>query len=237
MRDNKRDNIYCYPDSNVLVNKLGITDKDELFQAEIQFTSARLYQLQEKPINGKFGFTHLKKIHQYIFQDLYEWAGKVRKVNIGKGNLFCLVQNIPSYAETIFNTYYSSCYAAKDNKEEFLGQLVKNYANLNALHPFREGNGRSQREYARELCLKCGYVFDLSNTSHKEMLNASIISFNEGDNAELLRIFTTAVIPIDEYKGRPDDFLSILSSDDLETQEIIESYEYYEPQYKFCQSK
>ena len=151
--------------------------------------------------------------------------------------MFCLVQNIPSYAETIFNTYYSSCYAAKDNKEEFVGQLVKNYANLNALHPFREGNGRSQREYARELCLKCGYVFDLSNTSHKEMLNASIISFNEGNNAELLRIFTIAVVPVDEYKGRPNDFLSILSSDDLETQEIIESYEYYEPQYKFCQSK
>ena len=60
---------------------------------------------------------------------------------------------------------------------------------MNALHPFREGNGRAQREFARELCLICGYDFDLSCSTHKEMLEASIYSFNTGDSSKLRVIF------------------------------------------------
>ena len=104
---------------------------------------------------------------------------------------------------------------------------MKHYADLNALHPFREGNGRSQREFARELCLHCGYIFDLSATTHEQMLNASIHSFNTGDNSELLQIFKKAVIPIEEYKTSNVN-LKILTSDDLDIQDVIDTYDYYE---------
>ena len=83
------DNQYCYPGSIVLKNKLNITDVRELSGAEKELTAIRLYELQENPIKGKFDFAHLRAIHKYIFQDLYQWAGKIRTVEIGKGNLFC----------------------------------------------------------------------------------------------------------------------------------------------------
>ena len=72
------DNKYCYPDSEVLKNKLNIIDKNKLFEAEKELTAIRLKELQDKPIKGKFDFKHLKAIHKYIFQDIYDWAGKER---------------------------------------------------------------------------------------------------------------------------------------------------------------
>ena len=95
---------------------------------------------------------------------------------------------------------------------------MSHYADMNALHPFREGNGRSQREFTRELCMKCGYMLDLTKTLHKDMLHASILSFNTGDNSALLAIFEDAVIPVKEYadiQKRLSSTLLILSKDDI----------------------
>lgn len=85
---------------------------------------------------------------------------------------------------------------AKDSPEEFIHVFTEHYANLNALHPFREGNGRSQREFARELCLKCGYAFDLQHTNHAEMLAASIESLDRGRNTGLETIFRKCITPL-----------------------------------------
>lgn len=105
------DNIYCYPESDVLVNKLNIKDRDELFEAEKQLTFVRLQELQLNPIEGKFDFDHLKAIHRYIFQDLYDWAGEERTVEIGEGNLFCTTAYIQEYARAVFSKYHSQCYS------------------------------------------------------------------------------------------------------------------------------
>lgn len=153
------DSKYCYPDSNVLMNKLGIRNQADLLNAEKEFTSVRLIELQENPVKGRFDFVHFMKIHKYIFQDLYDWAGKIRTVDIGKGNLFCRVQNLISYGNTVFETYYPKCYENRNNKEKFVEVFTEHYADVNALHPFREGNGRTQREFARELCYECGYEY------------------------------------------------------------------------------
>ena len=187
------DKIYCYPDTSILINKLDIHDKTLLLQAETRLASIRLYQLQEKPIRGNFDYDHLCSIHRHIFKDLYDWAGKPRTVNIAKTNLFCLVQFMPCYAGSIFPAYYNDCMHTKNNPEEFIHAFTNHYADLNALHPFREGNGRSQREFARELCLKCGYAFDLRHTNHAEMLAASIESLDKGSNASLEGIFRKCI--------------------------------------------
>lgn len=222
------DKKYCYPNSNILINKKNIINAKELLEAEVLYTGIRLMELQQTPIKGNFDLKHLCRIHKYIFQDLYSWAGKIRTIDIGKGNIFCFVQNIYAYAEEIFEKYYPSCYAAKDSREAFVEVLTSNYADLNALHPFREGNGRTQREFAREICLRCGYVFDLSCTTHKEMLDASILSFNKADNTKLLRIFEQAVIPMGDYDKTDSSFLNILTTDDLDIEDVANSYEYYE---------
>lgn len=190
------DKVYCYPDTSVLINRLGIHDKDQLLTAETSIVAVRLYQLYQNPIKGKFDYNHLCYIHYHIFQDLYDWAGTTRTVNIAKASLFCLVQFIPSYAESIFPNYFNDCMLAKDNPKKFIHIFTAHYADLNALHPFREGNGRSQREFAREICLKCGYAFNLRHTNHEEMLSASIESLDKGSNAGLEAIFKKCITPL-----------------------------------------
>ena len=189
--------VYCYPDSSVLKNRLDIHDKEQLLAAEVRLAAIRLYQLQEQPIHADFDLNHLCCIHGHIFQDLYPWAGKIRTVNIAKTNMFCLVQHIQTYAHTIFPSYYMDCIRVKDNPERFIHVFTSHYADLNALHPFRECNGRSQREFACELCLKCGYILDLPHTSHEEMLTGSIMSFSRGDNSGLEAVFRKCIRPLD----------------------------------------
>lgn len=89
---------------------------------------------------------------------------------------------------------------------------------MNALHPFREGNGRSQREFARELCFKCGYMLDFTRTNHKEMLDSSVASFNNGDLTGFTTVFEKCLIPLAKYtdiqKELTSKFLT-LSIDDI----------------------
>lgn len=219
-----QDSKYCYPNSDVLINKLNIINAYKLYKTEKKDTFIKLYMLQTNPIKGSFDFSHLKAIHKYIFNDLYDWAGQVRTVDINKGFWFCPTENIQSYADTIFSKYYPQCYAVKNNRDDFIKILAENYGELNALHPFREGNGRAQREFARLVCMECGYDFDLSCTYHQNMLNASIISLERGDNSEFVKIFNEAVTPIGG-KQILKNSLKILAADDL-TLEPDDSYHY-----------
>ena len=77
---------YCYPNSNVLKNKLNIVNAELLEEAERRITSLRTTEAMKKGIRGKFDFNHLKRIHKFLFGDIYDWAGKIRVVNISKGN-------------------------------------------------------------------------------------------------------------------------------------------------------
>lgn len=190
-----QDSQYCYPASEVLINKLNIKYEKDLFNAEKELTAIRLRELQEKPIKGKYDFAHLKAIHKYIFQDIYSWAGKVRTVEIGKGNLFCTTTCINDYAQSVFNKYFPQCFEAWESFDDFVKVFADNYGDLKALHPFREGNGRAQREFARIVCLKCGYEFSLACTTHREMLEASKLSFDKADSTLFIKIFSQAITP------------------------------------------
>ncbi|MDO4608420.1 MAG: hypothetical protein Q4B40_04430 [Clostridia bacterium] len=74
----------CYKGTTCLINKLGITDENTLAQIEADITFAKASQLEVNPINGNFDFNHYKAIHEYLFSDLYDWAGKIRTINISK---------------------------------------------------------------------------------------------------------------------------------------------------------
>lgn len=220
------DDKYCYPGTDVLRNKLGTRNPQTLFEAEIEYTSKQLYALQEHPIKGNFDFKHLCRIHQFIFEDLYDWAGQPRTVDISKsGSSFCYAQFIQSSADDIFKSYYKDCCAVKDDKEKFVHTLTEHYGDLNVLHPFREGNGRTQREFARELCEHFGYEFDLTQTTHQQMLTASIASYY-GDNSKLEAIFQQVITPIDDtHSKRVQQALQILSKDDIPSDKT-DDYEY-----------
>lgn len=171
------DRIYCYPNSDVLKNKIGIQDMEKLQRLERRLTMLRILELVDKPIQGKFDLQHLCLIHRYIFQDVYDWAGEIRKVDIAKGSMFCNVKFIESQAAEIFKKLKSEDYLQGLNEENTASRLAYYFSEINALHPFREENGRSQREFIRTLALHIGYVINFAKVSKEEMLKASKDSF------------------------------------------------------------
>ena len=137
----------------------------------------RLMDLLEKPISGKFDLEHLRNIHKYIFQDIYPWAGKIRTVDIAKSNMFCKVQFIEMQAKEIFGKLQKDDYLKQLSKEKFAKRAAYYFSEINALHPFREGNGRTQRELIRQLACESGYILHFAAITETEMMEASIDSF------------------------------------------------------------
>lgn len=170
------DKEYCYPNSDVLINKLNIKTHDELITAEREITSLKIAVAKSQPIEGDFDLEHLKKIHKFIFENIYSWAGCLRHVNISKGNQFCLVDNLEMYGNSIFDKLKSDNYLI-DYRGSVPHALVYYLSEINVLHPFREGNGRTQRLFIEYLAKNAGYSVDFSNVSAKEMIVASAESF------------------------------------------------------------
>ena len=98
------DDVYCIPGTAVLKDKAGIKNQDLLDNYEADFTAIRILELAHTPIEGNFNLAHLCKIHEYLFQDVYEWAGEIRSVDIIRGDSrFCNVRQIQSYSNTVFS--------------------------------------------------------------------------------------------------------------------------------------
>lgn len=170
------DKEYCYPNSNVLINKLNIKSQDELVVAEREITSLKIAIAKSQQIKGNFDFEHLKKIHKFIFEDIYSWAGCLRNVNISKGNRFCLTDNLETYGNSIFEKLKADNYLI-DYRGSIPHALAYYLSEINVLHPFREGNGRAQRLFAEYLANNAGYAVDFSNVSEKDMIVASAEAF------------------------------------------------------------
>lgn len=171
------DTRYCYPDSDVLINRLNIRGAAKLQVVERRLTMLRLLELMDHPIAGDYDLVHLQRIHKYIFQDVYSWAGRLRTVDIAKGNMFCNVKFIEDQANEIFSRLRAEKHLVGLKEEDFVKRLAYFFSEINALHPFREGNGRAQREFARSLALKNGYLLHFDRISSEEMITASQKSF------------------------------------------------------------
>lgn len=168
---------YCYPGTNVLINKLDIKDKKLLKEADSLYSAQRLLELQAEPISGNFDLEHLKDIHHYIFQDLYEFAGKIREEDIIKGNThFAKSEHIIPNAKKLFNELKNENYLQGTSVEKFAEKASYYMAELNVLHPFRDGNGRAIREFIRCLALKCVYKLNWNSISKDDLFDASVKS-------------------------------------------------------------
>lgn len=188
------DRIYCYPDSDVLINKLNIHDFQKLQNAERDLTARRLLQLYDHPIKANFDYQHLKLIHRYIFQDIYTWAGKERTVDIAKSNMFCNVMFLTDQATEIFEKLKRENFLKDLSHEKFIERVAYYFGEVNALHPFREGNGRTQREFFRELGLNAGYQINYSNVTEEEMIAASKDTFML-KYAKMIALFDKITMP------------------------------------------
>jgi cell filamentation protein len=182
------DDIYLDLASGVLKNRFGITDADILNAAEADLAAARSRELALAPLEGNFDLKHLQAIHRYLFGDLYEWAGELRTVDISKNdNLFAHHAYIATAAKSIFAKLASENRLAELELGEFSRRAAYYFAEINALHPFREGNGRTQREFLSNLAQVNGIYVAWENVAPAEMLQASIESF-KGDATRLTAI-------------------------------------------------
>ena len=161
------DRIYCYPNSDVLINKLNIRDNDLLSEAERKLTMLRISDLIDTPIKGEFDLEHLKQIHKYIFQDIYCWAGEIRTVDISKESMFCKVQYINDQATNIFGNLKKDNFLIELERDELVIKLAYYFSEINAL----------QREFIRALAYFCNYRIDYRNADKNLMLEASKDSF------------------------------------------------------------
>lgn len=170
---------YCYPDSKVLINKLNIRDAALLHEAEREITSFKLLELQERPVNGRFGMAHLCEIHRFIFSDIYDWAGVPRTGGfLSKGGtIFAKGEYINDIATQLFAKLAEENKLRGLEKAAFAERLAYYMSEVNALHPFREGNGRATREFFRELGLKAGYHIDYGLTDENTLFRADIEAY------------------------------------------------------------
>src|SRR5215510_10542970 len=150
--------------------------------------------LYNMPIPKKYGFDTFCKIHKIIFSDIYEWAGKIRQGDFfSKGSsIFCRGQYINESAIEIFSNLLKENNLCGLNKNNFIERIAFYMGEVNALHPFREGNGRTLREYFRQLFLNANYILDFSKTDNKNLLLADIEAFN-GKYDMLIKILEEAI--------------------------------------------
>ena len=169
----------CYEGTTCLINKFGIKDEKKLSQMETLITTAKCKELEVNPIDGNFGFEHYKAIHKYIFEDLYDWAGKIRTVSISKkGTVFTSPESIEPLADRIFSGLQKeNCYIGYDN-DRYIESIVDFYCKTNMLHPFREGNGRTQRVFLTQLIRHSGHDINFSTIDTDELMIATIQSAN-----------------------------------------------------------
>lgn len=184
------DDPYTYENSTVLINKLDLRDQAELDAFEAEISSARA----EEPLpEGVLDFTHYKAVHHHLFQDVYDWAGEVRTVRISKGgNPFCFPENIESQTTWLFDDLRTANYLQNLDAQVFSAKAAHFMAELNAIHTFREGNGRSQLTFFALLADHAGHPLNLDKLEAEEMLDAMIASF-DGDEGKLAAVIKELV--------------------------------------------
>lgn len=183
----------CYPDTTVLINKLGITDENVLKENESFITSTMSAVLISQPLKQGFDFDDYKAIHYELFSELYEWAGTIRTIGLSKSaTIFTAPDKIEELGKNIFSRLKQMDYLANLSKDEFIVEIADLYNTLNILHPFREGNGRTQRVFFIQLIRNAGYSINFTGLN-SEYLIISSIQAASGVMDNLIQFFNESI--------------------------------------------
>jgi cell filamentation protein len=185
---------YADPASGVLRNRLGITDHERLREIEGGLTTVVLARLTVENLPGAYDLDHLARFHRAIFGKLYPWAGEIRTVAIAKTDLFCLPQHIESYAANVFGDLAREKHLRGLGRVDFVDRVTHYYAEINAIHPFREGNGRTQRAFFGQLSRDADRPIDWTGLDGDENIEASVASLR-GDNGPLQAMLDGLIQP------------------------------------------
>ncbi len=193
---------YVYPGTSVLLNKLDIDTAEALEMAERRYYAARLRTLSPERIElSPDGF---RAIHKHLFQDVYEWAGTYREINMSKGGdaPFCAARFIAAHMEKRFHLIGADAGLESRDPTAFARAASEHINELNAIHPFREGNGRIMRQFLRVLAGRAGHELDLRRIDRQKWMEASIIGFHRQDYGPKAELIEQAVAGRSEDRNR-----------------------------------
>lgn len=171
--------IYCYERTTVLKNLSNIHDQEALDEFEAAMTTQR----SDEPLpSGQLSVAHYCAIHHHLFQDVYPWAGKFRTVRISKGgSAFCYPENLEREMQALFGDLKGQNYLRDLSADEFTERAAHFLATLNAVHPFREGNGRTQTSFLLLLADRAGHPLNLDKLMPERFMEAMIASFEKDE--------------------------------------------------------
>jgi cell filamentation protein len=166
------DTRYCYPpDYSVLRNRFNIRDQADLDAVEREFVAQRW---REPAPGGQFDLAHLKALHRHLFQDVYEWAGELRTVEISKeGHQFQFRRYIETGMADVHRRLVASDFLKGLDPADFAREAGTIMGDVNYVHPFREGNGRTQLLYLKLLAAQAGHPLDLTRIGRDAWMAAS----------------------------------------------------------------
>lgn len=186
--DLRDDDPYLQPNSTCLANLLGIIDTTSLHQAESAITQATLADLYRNPVNGIFDLLHLQEIHRRIFSEIYSFAGELRQVDIMKGGrLFLPCALIEQEANEIFSQLKDENFLCGFSLEKFSQRAGFYLGQINKIHAFREGNGRTQRVFVDQLARQNNYYIKWQAISGAAMAKACREARTTDPNAAALQ--------------------------------------------------
>lgn len=176
---------YIDDETGVLKNLLGIPSNEELENAEADITASVIASIPDQLALGNFDLDHLKNIHWELFNTIYSWAGEIRTVEIAKENTrFANSDAIAQAAKQLFDELHAENSLKGLPREQYVERLAHYYSEINVLHPFREGNGRTERVFFSQLVAEAGYRLAWERLDADENLRACIAAY-EGDESLL----------------------------------------------------
>lgn len=164
---------FCYPDTSILINKLNIKTRELLEEAEKEITtfSANEIDFSLPPYN----LIYWQSIHKSLFSDIYRWAGELRSVFITKGETqFCNPKYISTESNKLFKNLSNDNFYVGLNRKDLIENSAELFIELNIIHPFREGHGRSQRILFDHIYANCGYEINWHFVSTENWIEANI---------------------------------------------------------------
>jgi len=183
------------PDANCLANKLRIRDPDGLASLEHEIVAMRNVEIARDTLPGAYDVEHLKAFHRRLFGDVYGWAGELRTVAITKGwSTFCLPAFLGEQLRGLFSRLESENYIRGLKTPGFVERLAYYYGELNAIHPFREGNGRTQRAFFFQLSASANHRLDWSRLDQAANNEACELSLLAGDATQLVKVLRPVIL-------------------------------------------
>ena len=187
-------NADCYEGTTTLINKLDIKDENELKSSEALITAYKAASLINEPLAPNFGFENYKALHRVLFEDLYDWAGMPRTIALSKvATVFTSPEKIEELGGLIFARLKKLDYFTKLSHKEFISEIAELYHSLNMLHPFREGNGRTERVFFVQFIRNAGYDIDYSMLN-SDLLMIGSIQAASGVMDTLVRFFKDNIV-------------------------------------------